>query len=55
MSLSLFIEETCPTSHAWRPLGYVANEEFFSNAKIQANTHVTKNEHLQRQFEEILK
>jgi hypothetical protein len=55
MSLAIFTEETRRTSRAWYPLGYGANEEFFSNAELQANTSGTKNQRLHRQLEEILK
>jgi hypothetical protein len=56
MSLSIFTEEARRTSRAWRPLGYIANEDFYySSAEIKANNADTKNERFHRQLEVILK
>ena len=55
MTLAIFTEETRRTSRSWRPLGYIANEEFFySAAERAANTPDTKNERLHRQLAVIL-
>jgi hypothetical protein len=55
MSLSIFTEEARRTSCAWRPLGYITNEDFYySSAKIKANNADTKNERFHCQLEVIL-
>ena len=56
MSLSIFTEETRRTSRAWRPLGYIANEDyFFSAAERDVNDANTKNERFHTQLHEILR
>ena len=56
MSLSIFTEETRRTSRAWRPLGYIANEEYyFSAAERDVNDANTKNERFHTQLHEILR
>jgi hypothetical protein len=55
MSLSIFTEEIRRTSRAWRPLGFVANEEYyFSQAERDVNSANVKNERFHRQLEVIL-
>ena len=56
MSLSIFTEETRRSSRAWRPLGYIANEEyFFSKAERSVNSPNIKNQRMHTQLEVILK
>ena len=56
MSLSIFTEETRRTARAWRPLGYIANEDyFFSAAERDVNDANTKNERFHTQLHEILR
>ena len=56
MSLAIFTEETRRSSRAWRPLGYIANEEyFFSPAELKVNDTGVKSERFHRQLEAILK
>jgi hypothetical protein len=56
MSLSIFTEEVRRRSDAWRPLGYIANEDyFFSAAERHANNPDVKNWRFHVQLEEILR
>ena len=56
MSLSIFTEEARRSSRAWRPLGYIANEEYFySKAERNVNTPDIKNQRLHVQLNAILK
>jgi hypothetical protein len=56
MSLGIFTEETRRKSRAWRPLGYIANEDyFFSAAERDVNKPDVKNERLHTQLNEILR
>ena len=56
MSLAIFTEETRRKAAAWRPLGYIANEDYyFSQAERNQNTADVKNERFHRQLEVILK
>jgi hypothetical protein len=55
MSLAIFNKEARRTSCAWRPLGYIANEEFFFSAsEIDANKPDVKNECFHCQLSVIL-
>ena len=56
MSLSIFTEETRRKSRAWRPLGYIANEDYyFSSAERDVNKPDVKNERFHAQLHEILR
>jgi hypothetical protein len=56
MSLAIFTEEARRRSTAWRPLGYIANEDyFFSAAERNADNADVKNERLHVQLHTILK
>ena len=56
MSLSIFTEETRRRASAWRPLGYIANEDYFFSASVRKSMDPDlKNERFHRQLEVILK
>ena len=56
MSLSIFTEEARRKSRAWRPLGYIANEDYyFSAAERDANTPDVKNARFHTQLHAILR
>jgi hypothetical protein len=55
MSLGIFKEETRRTARAWRPLGYIANEDYYySAAERDVNSPNVKNERFHTQLHEIL-
>ena len=55
MSLSIFTEEARRKANAWRPLGYIANEDyFFSAAERNQNSPDVKNERFHVQLDTIL-
>ena len=55
MSLAIFTEEIRRKSRAWRPLGYIANEDYyFSSAERDVNKPDVKNERFHAQLHEIL-
>ena len=54
MSLGIFTEVARRSSRAWRPLGYIANEDYyFSTAERKINSADVKNERFHRQLEAI--
>lgn len=56
MSLAIFTEEARRKSFAWRPLGYIANEDYyFSAAERDENSPDVKNHRFHVQLHEILK
>ncbi len=56
MSLSIFTEVVRRTSRAWRPLGYIANEDYYySAAERNVNDADTKSERFHTQLHEILR
>ena len=56
MSLAIFTEEARRKSNAWRPLGYIANEDYYFSTKEQAeNSYDMKNQRFHVQLNEILR
>jgi hypothetical protein len=56
MSLGIFTEKARRKANAWRPLGYIANEDiYYSGAERNDNTADVKNERLHRILDAILK
>ena len=56
MTLSIFKEEVRCKAEAWRPLGYIANEDFYySAAERDENSPDVKNWRFHVQLEEILR
>lgn len=55
MSLGIFTEAARRKANAWRPLGFIANEDYYySTAERNQNSANVKNERFHRQLEAIL-